>query len=307
MAYVEGVVQQQLVFVDRAGLVQPVLPLTKRFLHPRVSPAGNRIAVTITSDLSVNPVQSDVWVVDLASKQISRLTNDGKSSQPEWTPDGARLVWLHAADSVTNEVRTQAWDGSGRPETIATPNRSLNSAVPTPSGTEILSSQYTKQGVLDEDIWATGMRGGESRSILKTDIDEYMPRISPDGKWLAYYSGARNRTYDVYVTPADGSGSPCQLSAGGTEPMWSRTGSSLFFRAGGRMIEVRITSSPFRVTFDSLFPDPYRGDRGAPNYDVMGDGQRFVFLRSGDQQQRLFVTLGWFDDLRARMGQSVQR
>jgi hypothetical protein len=61
------------------------------------------------------------------------------------------------------------------------------------------------------------------------------------------------------------------------------------------------------VTFDSLFSDPYRGDISSPNYDVVGDGQRFVFLRNGDQQQRLFVTLGWFDDLRARLGQSVQR
>jgi len=307
MAYVEGVVQQQLVFVDRAGMAQPVLPLTKRFLHPRISPAGNRIAVTITGEVTATPVVSDVWIVDLATRQISRLTNDGRSSQPEWTPDGSRLVWLYSVNDSVNEVRTQAWDGSGRPETIATPGRSLNSAIPTPSGTEILFSQYTKQGVRDEDIWAMGVRGGESRSLVRTDIDEYMPRISPDGKWLAYYSGDRSRTYDVYVTPADGSGSPRQLSTGGVEPMWSRTGSSLFFRGGGRMIEARITSSPFRVTFDSLFSDPYRGDISSPNYDVVGDGQRFVFLRNGDQQQRLFVTLGWFDDLRARMGQSVQR
>ena len=306
MAYVEGVVQQQLVLVDRAGLAQPLLPLTKRFFHPRVSPAGNRIAITITDDATATPVESDIWIVDLATRQLSRLTNDGRSSQPEWTPDGLRLVWLHAVDSVTNEVRTQAWDGSGRVETIATPNRSFNSAVPSPSGGEFLSSQYTKQGILDEDIWTTGIRGGESRSIVRTDVDEYMPRMSPDGKWLAYYSGDRNRSYDVYVTPADGSGSPRQLSTGGVEPMWGRTGSSLFFRGGGRMIEARITSSPFRVTFDSLFVDTYRQDRGASNYDVMGDG-RFVLLRNGDQQQRLFVTLGWFDDLRARMGQGVQR
>jgi TolB protein len=303
MAYVEGIVRQQLVLVDRAGLAQALLPVVKRLANPRLSPSGDRAAITIAEDGNATTA-TDIWIVNVASHQLARLTNDGRSSQPEWSPDGKRIVWLFKADSG-NEVRTQAWDGSGKPETIPTPGHSFNSAVPSPTGGSFVSSQFSKPPGLNEDIWITPMAGGNTaRALLRAAEDEYMPRLSSDGKWLAYIAGD-GTNYQVYVTPADGSGSPRQIStAGAFEPMWSPAGLSLFYREAGRMVESRITSSsPFQVTTDTLFTDSFRQDVGYPAFDVARDGQHFLMLRTGDQRERVVVTIGWFDELRARMGQ----
>jgi hypothetical protein len=302
------IVRQQLVLVDRTGQSQALLPGAKRLANPRFSPSGDRVAVTIANDGST-ATATDIWIVTVASRQLARLTNDGRSSQPEWSPDGKRIIWLFKSDS-SNEVRTQSWDGSGKPETIPTPGHSFNSAVPSPAGGSFVSSQFTAPPALPEDIWVTPMAGGSaSRTLLRADADEYMPRLSSDGKWMAYISSVDGTNYEVYVTPADGSGSPRQISTGGGfEPMWSPVGLSLFYRSGGRLVESRITSpSPFQVATDTVFTDSYRQDVAYPAFDVARDGQHFLMLRTGDQRERVVVTIGWFDELRARMGQVAKK
>jgi hypothetical protein len=301
LVYVEGILRQQLVVVDRSGAGLPLMPGSRRLATPRFSPSGDKVALMIADD-GAKP-KTDIWILNVASKQLSRLTNDGRSIQPEWTPDGKRIVWIFTGDS--NQVRTQAWDGSGRPETIPTPGHSFNAVVPSPLGGTFASSQFSKPPHLPEDIWITSMTGGAtSRVVVQNDADEYMPRLSSDGKWLAYYSNP-GTNYEVYVTPADGSGSPHQISTnGGAEPMWSPSGLTLFYRSLGRLMAARITSaSPFEVSIDTLFVDAFGQDQNAPAYDVARDGQHFLMLRFGDQRERVVVTMGWFDELRARTGQ----
>jgi hypothetical protein len=90
--------------------------------------------------------------------------------------------------------------------------------------------------------------------------------------------------------------------------MWSPVGLSLFYRSGGRIMASRITSSsPFQVTTDTLFTDAFRQDVNSQAFDVARDGQHFLMLRTGDQRERVVVAIGWFDELRARMGQVTKR
>ncbi len=60
------------------------------------------------------------------------------------------------------------------------------------------------------DIWTVPAIGGTARRLTSHEGMEIFPRISPDGKWIAFsgeYSGSRQ----VYVIPADG-GTPRQLT-----------------------------------------------------------------------------------------------
>ncbi len=60
------------------------------------------------------------------------------------------------------------------------------------------------------DIWAVPSDGGDARRLTSHVGLELFPKISPDGKWIAFsaeYSGSRQ----VYVMPADG-GTPEQLT-----------------------------------------------------------------------------------------------
>jgi tricorn protease len=60
------------------------------------------------------------------------------------------------------------------------------------------------------DIWTVNSEGGEARRLTSHEGMELFPKISPDGKWIAFsaeYSGTRQ----VFVMPAQG-GKPKQLT-----------------------------------------------------------------------------------------------
>lgn len=60
------------------------------------------------------------------------------------------------------------------------------------------------------DIWTVSSGGGDARRLTSHEGMELFPKISPDGKWIAFsaeYSGTRQ----VYVMPSEG-GSPKQLT-----------------------------------------------------------------------------------------------
>ncbi|HPF52029.1 MAG TPA: S41 family peptidase [Draconibacterium sp.] len=60
------------------------------------------------------------------------------------------------------------------------------------------------------DIWTVNATGGEAKHLTSHDGMELFPKISPDGRWIAYsaeYSGSRQ----VYIIPSEG-GSPKQLT-----------------------------------------------------------------------------------------------
>jgi len=62
----------------------------------------------------------------------------------------------------------------------------------------------------DGDIWKVDSNGGNASRITALEGEEINPRISPDGKWLAFSSNQYGN-YDVYVMPAEG-GSIKQLT-----------------------------------------------------------------------------------------------
>ena len=60
------------------------------------------------------------------------------------------------------------------------------------------------------DIWSVPAAGGDARRLTSHPGLELFPKISPDGRWIAFsaeYSGSRQ----VYVMPADG-GTPRQMT-----------------------------------------------------------------------------------------------
>lgn len=55
----------------------------------------------------------------------------------------------------------------------------------------------------DGDIWKVNSTGGNADRITALEGEEINPRISPDGKWLAFSSNQYGN-YDIYLLPVDG-------------------------------------------------------------------------------------------------------
>jgi Tol biopolymer transport system component len=83
------------------------------YLHPSWSPDGRYLAVTRT-----NAFGTDVAILDAGTgAELVRLTDDGDSWAPVWSPRGDQIAFLHVADQVV-DLRMVQLDGAGPTWTV---------------------------------------------------------------------------------------------------------------------------------------------------------------------------------------------
>lgn len=78
---------RRVVWVDREGKEES-LPLPPRsYLHPRISPDGRQVVIEVEGP------NHDVFVYELARSILTKVTFDGSSHSPLWSPDGKRITF----------------------------------------------------------------------------------------------------------------------------------------------------------------------------------------------------------------------
>ena len=91
LVYVSGAeadATRRFVWVDPEGHEEP-LPLPARgYSQPRLSPDGRRVAVRVNA-----AGQEALWVYDVATGAGLRLTHEGSTFTPVWTPDSERVIF----------------------------------------------------------------------------------------------------------------------------------------------------------------------------------------------------------------------
>jgi hypothetical protein len=101
LVYVPGLAdkgERTLVWVDRDGKAE-AFPLPPRsYLHPRLSPDMRQLAVEVEGP------SHDFYLYDFASGVLSKMTTDGVSHWPVWSPDGTQLVYPLRADDALEDV-----------------------------------------------------------------------------------------------------------------------------------------------------------------------------------------------------------
>jgi Tol biopolymer transport system component len=325
LVYLRGTSGSQLALVDEHGAAVGGLDEWRRYAHPRFSPDGRRIAVAVVPP---EAGRRDLWVYDLPSGVFSRLTTGGLANRPAWTPDGRRVAYV--TGGVVNEARpAEAWsvaaDGSGPEErlySMARDTLSIQELTFAPDGRAAVLRTSRSWPSGESDLWllpldgAAGGAGRRAVPLLRSPFNEAMPRVSPDGRWLAYISNESGR-YEVYVRPFPGPGGRVQVSdGGGTEPVWAPDGRRLFYRTGDRFVAATLTSAPAAgapaagapsltvAGRRALFEGRYQSVVSvvaAPSYDVSPDGTRFAVLRPATENREVVVVLDWLAEVRARV------
>ena len=126
---------RSLVWVDRKGQETPIGAPPRLYDHPRLSPDGTRVALTIHDQ------EHDVWIWDLARETpLTRLTFDpAVDERPVWTPDGRRIVFASERAGVSN-LFMQAADGTGVVERLTTGPDMQGPSFVAPDGTGVVGT-----------------------------------------------------------------------------------------------------------------------------------------------------------------------
>lgn len=284
LVFVAGGFQRSLVLVDRTGRESSLAVEPRGYRFPEISPDGDLIAVT------VDPRPSDIWVVDVRRESARRLTTTRHNIAPSWHPDGDRLTFWRNGD-----VHWLPWPEGGEPRRVS--DRPLNQYGPTwlRDGRIIVFEPAPGTG---GGLLALDAETGEAAEFWVTPANEYSPRASPDGSWVAFTSDVSGAE-EVYVLPSSGGGSPVLVSVGGgSDGTWSADGTEIFYRSGSTIMAVPVKTSPaFSPGIpEPLFSGPYDFAQGG-NWDVGPDG-RFVMIRADPRTSRQFqVVPNWFEEI----------
>jgi Tol biopolymer transport system component len=290
-----GGAQGRLVWVDRKGVEQPLPAPPHVYWFPRLSPDGQRVAVTIDGQ--------QIWLYDLRRDTLTRWTFAGTANRTGiWTPDGKHIAFLSNKDGPSN-IYWQRADGSGGLERLTTSQYLQAPSSWSPDG-QALAFLQISSAPTGFDIWVLRTGDHKAQPFLQTPFTETAPAFSPDRHWLAYVSDESGRL-EIYVQPYPGPGGKYQISTeGGTEPVWNPKGRELFYRQGDKMLAVEVTAQPsFSISKPRmLFKGPYHPTpQTFPDYDVSADGQRFLMLKPAGQAQastQINVVLNWTEELK---------
>jgi dipeptidyl aminopeptidase/acylaminoacyl peptidase len=156
-------------------------------IRPRLSPDGRYLVYQNEA------LFGDLYVRDLASGQDTKVfTATAHLLVPSWTGNGSRIIFDHEChiygmdrDGSNLELLIDTWPGS---------NYCYNDSpdVNRMDGRIAWENEYYGLGVAQAD-------GANPYWVPNTQPDDYSPRWSPDGQWLAFW-----RDDDVYKIRPDG-------------------------------------------------------------------------------------------------------
>jgi serine/threonine-protein kinase len=295
------------VWVTREGAASPV--------DASWDPQGTIDALALSPDEKTLAVallragKNDIWVKALPTGPFSRITfGDTGSTRPVWAPDGRSLLYvLDRTGSGVGPVYEHRADGTGNATKVFGGTMNWGQIVLTRDRRWLILRSAAGTG----NAGIFGVRQGDSSAaaLLSGTANSLWPALSPDDRWLAYASD-ESGTMEIYVRPfPETSSAKWQVStAGGSQPVWSRSGRQLYYLNGkNEMVSADIRPGTTfgvgeqRALFSAA---PFLGLGPVPSFVVTGDDRRFLMLREGEaaQESQLIVALHWLDGLKEKSG-----
>jgi serine/threonine-protein kinase len=289
----------EVALVSEHGDGPALLPDTVRSIFPRFSPDGKRVGF-------ISPLRGSTrapWMLNVADRTLSK-TRLSRAEALDWSHDGKRIA---------------AVPGSEGPAWLLADGADSAARIPGTGGSRFYSLALAPDGAAA--VFVTGFGEGGFNLMLQkigdatlvplvaTAANEYAPRFSPDGHWLAYTSDESGRP-EVYVRPYPGNGPRVQISTeGGYQPVWSGDSRRIFFRSGSAFMAADVSASAGTLSVSSrrkLFEGDFYGADPtllSATYDVSPDGHSFLVGRAiGEGQNEILVWTGWKGEIERQLG-----
>jgi eukaryotic-like serine/threonine-protein kinase len=268
---------------DRSGQVLKTLGGPEYTSGPRLDAQETHVLVSL---FNPRTHAGNVWSLDLehGARRRESFHDRPGDMRATWTPNGERIVYSVLL-STHHEmfIKNAESSDNGRMLQTGLDGSKIISDV-SPDGNSILyqhEAETVGQSLIDGKPFLVGPA-----------VEDELPRLSPDGGWVALPSNEFGPV-EIMVRPfAPGAARSTQVSiGGGHDPRWSRDGKELFYRTN----DWHIVAVPVVDLKQGRFGKPvslFRLPDGA-EYDVVSGKHFLVNEYVGSANAPLFVIANW--------------
>jgi serine/threonine protein kinase/Tol biopolymer transport system component len=307
-----SVTERQLVWYDRAGAERGRGPLTGVVGGwMALSPDGRRVAFHRSDPAAPNA--PGFMIADGERSRESRVALPTNAHAIVWAPDNERLAFGGPGTGPGSSAVVISSAAGAPLKTVAQVEKRAVIDVSDWSrdGTSIVYTVIDPES--GADIWMLPISGAEGGAtpvaLLRSSANESEGQLSPDGKWLAYFSDEAGQG-QIYLRRVEAAG---RLSAAkwqvsnavrGINPRWRADSKELFYldvpgaARQGKLMAVPIGSEPEPVGIPITLFD-IRTSSAPPQqnrfiYAPAPDGQRFlVNVFASRLQPSLEIIFNW--------------
>lgn len=155
---------------------------------------------------------SEIYAMRPDGSESRQLTNNAYvDDDPDWSPDGSRIVLVSAQDSTPGaptrrpEIFVMNADGSDMRRLLVTTGPARHPRW-SPDGSRIAFAGYDAD-VQGYRLYVLNSDGSNVRLLTPSPIENFSPEWSPDGDRLLFLSNRSPRNWwTMYVIASDGSG-----------------------------------------------------------------------------------------------------
>jgi Tol biopolymer transport system component len=230
--------RSEIVIVDEGGRVlETLLTVPDEFQsNAALSPDGRRLAYVYQRNQG-----RGLWVLDIASGLTRQVSTNGEFVyDPCWLQDG-RLAYISLqgadiAEPMVVEVAPGMTPQPLLPRTHDKPLQVSDLGI-SPDGRHVLLSCNLSDG-REPGVYLFDMGDGDSaRAFYASERNEGAASFRPDGKWVVYMTNGTGRQ-EIYLRPfvaENPESAPIYpvTRLGGTDPLWSPDGRTLYYRGVG--------------------------------------------------------------------------